>query len=37
VRTRWVVPSVVDHQARDKEGPRVDWEVIHPVFFKLGL
>jgi hypothetical protein len=37
VRTSWAVPSVVDHQACNEEGPQVDREVCHPIFFKLRL
>jgi hypothetical protein len=37
VRTSWVVPSMVGHQAHDEEGPQVDREVRHPVLFKLRL
>jgi hypothetical protein len=28
---------MVDHQARDEEGPRVEREVRHPILFMLRL
>jgi hypothetical protein len=37
VRTSWAVPSMVDHQARNEEEPRVDREVRHSILFKLRL